>query len=65
MELRDRIEFAIEKIGKRSLFHVDLPIEKTLDLATTKRLDMGWLDEFSTINLDRLRATTVKNSFEN
>ena len=66
LQFRRKIRYAIEKIGQRSLFNTEIPIESQLDLATSKKpsLNMGWLNEYSTVTMEKLRNIALKNSLE-
>ena len=59
-----RIDYAIEKIGQKAIYDVD--IVNSLDLATTKRLEgkgvaQGWIREFSSIHMDEVRGEFLEN----
>ena len=45
----ERLNYAIDKIGKRTIFDVDYPLLDSLDLAMQRRpsVTKGWLNEFS------------------
>ena len=45
----ERINYAIDKIGQRTIFDVDYPLLDSLDLAMQRRpsVTKGWLNEFS------------------
>ena len=60
--MQERIDYAIEKIGQRNIFDVD--IIDQLDLATTKKqgkVTSGWLREFSSIHMDEVRQSYLAN----
>lgn len=56
-----RINYAVDKIGQRTIFDIDYPVLDSLDLALQRRPEMtkGWLGEFSNMGLEILRETSV------
>ena len=60
-QLITRINYAIEKIGQRTIFDIDYPLLDSLDLALQRRpsLTKGWLNEFSQMGLEILRETSL------
>ena len=57
----ERINYAIDKIGQRTIFDIDYPLLDSLDLALQRRpsLTKGWLNEFSKMGLEELRETSL------
>ena len=57
----ERINYAIDKIGQRTIFDIDYPLLDSLDLALQRRpsLTKGWLNEFSQMGLELLRETSL------
>jgi hypothetical protein len=56
------IDYAIEKIGQKNIYDVD--IVHSLDLATTKKqseVTSGWLREFSSIHMEEVRNNYLQN----
>ena len=65
LRMRKRINFAIDKIGKRSLFDVDLsPSNKIADLSTPikRHVSNGWLNEYSVIGMELERGRSLEKS---
>lgn len=61
-EITQRIHYAIEKIGRKNIYDVD--IIQQLDLATTKNqgeVTTGWLREFSSIHMEECRQDYLQN----
>ena len=60
-QLVERINYAIDKIGQRTIFDIDYPLLDSLDLALQRRpsLTKGWLNEFSKMGLELLRETSL------
>jgi len=58
--MRKRIYYAIDKIGQRDIFNVD--IVETLDLASAskKQTHSGWLREYSSVNMEAQRSNFIK-----
>lgn len=63
----DRINYAIDKIGQRTIFEIDYPLLDSLDLALQRRPSMttGWLNEFSNLGLEMIKETYLKASAGN
>ena len=63
----ERINYAIDKIGQRTIFEIDYPLLDSLDLALQRRPSMttGWLNEFSNLGLEMLKDTYLKASAGN
>ena len=59
--MRKRIDYAIDKIGQRDIFNVD--IVETLDLASTQKQKQpsGWLREYSSVNMEAQRSNYIKD----
>ena len=60
--MRQKIDYAIEKIGQKNIYDVDIIAQ--LDLATTKRQGedtTGWLREFSSIHMEEVRNDYLEN----
>ena len=57
----ERISYAVDKIGQRTIFDIDYPLLDSLDLALQRRpsLTKGWLNEFSKLGLESLRETSL------
>ena len=57
----DKINYAIEKIGQRTLFDIDYPLMDSLDLALQKRPAMttGWINEFSNLGLQLIKENAL------
>ena len=57
----ERINYAIDKIGQRTIFDIDYPLLDSLDLALQRRpsLTKGWLNQFSKMGLEILRETSL------
>ena len=57
----ERINYAIDKIGQRTIFDIDYPLLDSLDLALQRRpsLTKGWLNEFSSMGLELLRESSL------
>ena len=60
----ERINYAIDKIGQRTIFDVDYPLLDSLDLAMQRRpsVTKGWLNEFSQLGLECLRESSIRKS---
>lgn len=60
----ERINYAIDKIGQRTIFDVDYPLLDSLDLAMQRRpsVTSGWLNEFSQLGLECLRESSIRKS---
>ncbi len=60
-QLIERINYAIDKIGQRTIFDIDYPLLDSLDLALQRRpsLTKGWLNEYSNRGLEILRETSL------
>ena len=60
----ERINYAIDKIGQRTIFDVDYPLLDSLDLAMQGRpsVTKGWLNEFSQLGLECLRESSIRKS---
>jgi hypothetical protein len=58
--MRKRIDYAIDKIGQRDIFNVD--IVETLDLASAQKRQphSGWLREYSSVNMEAERSNYLK-----
>ena len=55
-DMLDKINYAIDKIGSRTIFDIDHPILDTLDLHERgKNVTKGWIHEHSRLGLDLLR----------
>jgi len=64
-ETLEKINYAIAKIGSRTIFDIDHPILDTLDLhERTKSVAKGWIHEHSRLGLDLLRDQYLQNSQE-
>ena len=63
----EKINYAIEKIGQRTIFHIDFPLSNSLDLALTQKPSMttGWINEFSNLGLDLLKENYLIASIAN
>lgn len=63
----DKINYAIEKIGQRTLFDIDYPLMDSLDLALQRRPSMttGWINEFSNLGLELLKENSLLASLAN
>lgn len=62
-EINQRIDYAIEKIGLKNIYEVD--IIQQLDLARTTRKEsqvtVGWIREFSNIHMSEVRNDYLEN----
>ena len=60
----ERINYAIDKIGQRTIFDVDYPLLDSLDLAMQRRpsVTKGWLNEFSQLGMECLRESSIRKS---
>lgn len=60
----ERINYAIDKIGQRTIFDVDYPLLDSLDLAMQRRpsVTKGWLNEFSALGMECLRESSIRKS---
>lgn len=60
-QIVQKINYAIDKIGQRTIFDIDYPLLDSLDLALQRRpsLTKGWLNEFSQMGLEILRETSL------
>lgn len=60
-QMVERINYAIDKIGQRTIFDIDYPLIDSLDLAIQTRpsVTKGWLGEFSSMGLEILRETSL------
>lgn len=62
-QIVERISYAIDKIGQRTIFDIDYPLMDSLDLALQRRpsnsITKGWLNEFSQMGLEILRETSL------
>ena len=61
------MNYAIEKIGSRSIYEIDKPFIDTLDLHESKAhvsITRGWIHEFSTMGLEILRDISLQKSLE-
>ena len=58
--MRKRVDYAIDKIGQRDIFNVD--IVETLDLASAQKRQppSGWLREYSSVNMEAERSNFLK-----
>lgn len=65
--MRKRINYAIDKIGKRSLFDVELSNQKvnSKNLPAPKRIASGWLNEFSVVHMELERGRCLEKSIVN
>ena len=64
-DMLDKINYAIDKIGSRTIFDIDHPILDTLDLHERgKNVTKGWIHEHSRLGLDLLRDQYLQNSQE-
>ena len=63
----EKINYAIEKIGQRTLFDIDYPLMDSLDLALQRRPSMttGWINEFSNLGLELLKENSLLASLAN
>ena len=62
-----QLNYAIEKIGSRSIYEIDKPFIDTLDLHESKAhvsVTRGWIHEFSTMGLEILRDISLQKSLE-
>ena len=62
-----QLNYAIEKIGSRSIYEIDKPFIDTLDLHESKAhvsITRGWIHEFSTMGLEILRDISLQKSLE-
>ena len=62
-----QLNYAIEKIGSRSIYDIDKPFIDTLDLHDSRAhvsVTRGWIHEFSTMGLDILRDISLQKSLE-
>lgn len=60
-QIVEKINYAIDKIGQRTIFDIDYPLLDSLDLALQRRpsVTKGWLNEFSQMGLEILRETSL------
>ena len=60
----ERINYAIEKIGQRTVFDLDYPLLDSLDFSTQRRpsVTKGWLNEFSQLGMECLRESSIRKS---
>ena len=60
----DRINYAIDKIGQRTIFDIDYPLLDSLDLAMQRRpsVTKGWLSEYSQLGLECLAQSSIRRS---
>jgi hypothetical protein len=62
-EINQRIDYAIEKIGLKNIYEVD--IIQQLDLARTthkeSQVTVGWIREFSNIHMSEVRNDYLEN----
>ena len=60
----ERIDYAIDKIGQRTIFDVDYPLLDSLDLAMQRRpsVTKGWVNEFSKLGMECLRESSIRKS---
>ena len=60
----ERINYAIDKIGQRTIFDVDYPLLDSLDLAMQRKpsITKGWLNEFSALGMECLRESSIRKS---
>ena len=60
----ERLNYAIDKIGKRTIFDVDYPLLDSLDLTMQRRpsISKGWVNEFSKLGMECLRESSIRKS---
>lgn len=60
----ERINYAIDKIGQRTIFDIDYPLLDSLDLAMQRRpsVTKGWLSEYSQLGLECLVQSSIRRS---
>ena len=58
----ERLNYAIDKIGKRTIFDVDYPLLDSLDLTMQRRpsISKGWVNEFSKLGMECLRESSIR-----